>query len=212
MFVHQSKLDHLLQPADYFSREAFDRERHLLFLRHWQIAGLAHQIGRFGDYLACSVHGIPVIVHNDNGSIVAFKNVCAHRHAMLQPNGSGRQKQLTCQYHGWQYQGDGRVSKVPDGESFKGIQADEFCLTRVKAEVCGPFVWVCLDPLADSFRSHLGGFSDEFDAAFGVHRHFGTWQTDHAAAETDSARRHGTLAEGPGRADREPAFRNSQPP
>jgi len=136
MFVHQTKLEPLLKPADYFSREAFVNERELLFPHHWQIVGFVHQVANEGEYLACDVGGIPVIVHNAGGSIGGFRNACAHRNAMLRPNGSGKQTRLTCQYHGWQYDGAGKVCKVPDGQSFKGIKSEDFCLTRVSTEVC----------------------------------------------------------------------------
>ncbi len=180
MFVHQTKLEPLLKPADYVSREAFVNERALLFPHHWQIVGFAHQVANEGEYLACDVGGIPVIVHKTGGSIGGFRNACAHRNAMLRPNGSGKQTRLTCQYHGWQYDGAGKLCKVPDGQSFKGIKSEDFCLTRVSTEVCGPFLLASLNPKASSFRDHLGAFSDEFDAYFGHHRLFGTWQTEHA--------------------------------
>ena len=68
---------------------------------------------------------------------------------------------------------------MPDGQSFKGIKADQLCLDKLRAEICGPFVLICFDPTVPSFREHLARFSAEFDTAFGNHRLFGVWQTDH---------------------------------
>ncbi|MBC7967364.1 MAG: aromatic ring-hydroxylating dioxygenase subunit alpha [Fuerstia sp.] len=180
MFVHQGKLDPLLRPEDYCAEESFSRERRDMFSRQWNIVGLAESLSRAGDYIAVEVQGVPVIVHHSDGTINAFRNSCAHRHSMLRPHGTGNQPRLTCQYHGWQYQNDGKVTRVPDGQSFKGIKADQFCLAQVRSEVCGPFVLVCLDDHAASFRSHLGDLASEFDTSFGHHRHFGTWKTTHA--------------------------------
>ena len=180
MFVHHGKLDHVLPPSAYVSESSFLFERQNLFLKHWHIVGLAESVREKGGYVASEVMGIPVVVHHGDQGVVAYRNTCAHRHAMLCPNGSGHQLQLTCQYHGWQYSGEGRVCKVPDGPSFKGIKAEQLRLDGVKVEVCGPFVLVCFDPAVKSFRDHLGDFAAEFDAAFGQHRPFGTWQTEHA--------------------------------
>lgn len=178
MFVHQGKLDHILPASAYSSGEAYRAEQ-LMFKHHWHVAGLSESVRDKGGYVACEIHGIPIIVHHGDSGIVAFRNVCAHRHSMLCPQGVGSQSRLTCQYHGWQYSGEGRVCKVPDGQSFKGIKSEDLRLDGLRAEVCGPFVLVCFDNASPSFRSHLGEFSSEFDQCFGQHRLFGIWQTEH---------------------------------
>ncbi len=180
MFVNQGKLDHLLTPPCYVSEESFAGERRHVFDRHWHIVGMAETVGRPGDYLACDVLGVPIIIHNSDGNIAAFRNSCAHRHSMLRPKGSGNQLRLTCQYHGWQYQHDGKVAKVPDGQSFKGIKADQLCLGKVRCEICGPFILVNLGSDEATFRNHMGSFSAEFDDYFSSHRHIATWKTSHA--------------------------------
>lgn len=179
MFVHQTKLEHVLPASDYHSAEAFEREQESLFRQQWQIIGLSDAVAKPGGYLAAELSGLPVIVHNQDGVISGFRNACAHRHAQLRPNGCGNQERLTCQYHGWQYNAEGRVAKIPDGGSFKGIKAEQFCLGKIRTEVLGPFVFATLAPSGPSMREFLGEFASEFDQYFGAHRLFSQWETAH---------------------------------
>ena len=87
MFVHHGKLDQLLSPSAYVSNESFEAERSELFRRNWHIVGLAESLQPAGAYIACEVLGVPVVVHRGDHGPVAFRNACAHRHAMLVPNG-----------------------------------------------------------------------------------------------------------------------------
>ena len=178
MFEHQGKLEHILPASAYSSAETWLQERRM-FDSHWHLAGLSESVREKGGYLAAEVRGVPVVVHHGDSGVVAFRNVCAHRQSMRCPHGTGNQPRLTCQYHGWQYSGEGRVCKVPDGQSFKGIKAEELRLDGIRAEVCGPFVFVCFDESSSGFKNHLGEFREEFDSFFGEHKLFGIWQTEH---------------------------------
>lgn len=54
-----------------------------------------------------------VIVRRHEDQIVAFVNVCAHRHARRTHVRCGSSERLRCQYHGWEYRGaDGEVLHV----------------------------------------------------------------------------------------------------
>lgn len=179
MFVHHTKLDQLLKPESYSSQAFWSAEVSGLFRKSWQYAGLASAVANEGDYLACDVAGIPVVIRNAGGKLVAFKNVCAHRHSMLVRPGCGHSATLKCMYHGWEYGEEGRVSKIPDGKSFKGIKAADYCLEKFRIDRIGPLLFVNCSGGSDTLRESLGELAAELDRHFGSHELVWRWVTEH---------------------------------
>ena len=65
--------------------------------------------------------GTPVLLTRDaDGRVRALANVCRHRGVRL-ADGSGRAKRLTCPFHAWTYDLDGRLSAVPSAAAFEGM-------------------------------------------------------------------------------------------
>jgi choline monooxygenase len=179
MFQSQGKLDHLLRPAAYHAADWHDRELQNLFRTSWQVACLGEQVEKPGSRFALKIAGEPIVVVNQNGTLSALGNVCAHRHSQLVPNGPSHDSRFRCQIHGWEYDETGRLSHLPDGRSFRGLKAHDLCLPRYRLEQFGPFVFVNLSQEGPSFREYLGTFADEFHQFFADCRHVDTWVTEH---------------------------------
>jgi phenylpropionate dioxygenase-like ring-hydroxylating dioxygenase large terminal subunit len=179
MFQHPGALPHVLAPPAYFAPDYFERERERVFAPHWNYAAPAEHLARDGDTVARDVQGTPVLIRNAAGRLRAFRNVCSHRHSLVVPPGRARCEPLRCRYHGWEYDDDGRVARIPDGPSFRGMREpralDEFAVERL-----GGVVLVNLAPGAPSLAAALGGFADEIDRFFGRHRLVWEWTTEHA--------------------------------
>ena len=63
-----------------------------------------------GTYKAIDVAGTPVVITRDpGGSVRAMINVCRHRGSELVAEGTGRAHRLTCPYHAWSYDLNGRL-------------------------------------------------------------------------------------------------------
>jgi len=176
MFVHSGSLPHLLPPAAYTDAEWFARERREMFGRGWHPLCLADQVAKDGDQFAGEILGVPVVVMNREGRLHALRNVCAHRHSQIVPDGpqSGG-KTLRCQIHGWEYDESGCLAKMTDGRSFKGFKAGALCLPSFRVEQAGPLVFVNLSPEGPTFLEHLGDLSAEFQRFYTGLRHVGTW-------------------------------------
>jgi nitrite reductase/ring-hydroxylating ferredoxin subunit len=127
-----------------------------VFLPGWHVLGTLADLPNHGDFFTAELLGKPLIARNERGSIRVFLNVCAHRHALLThaPRGSG--KRLRCQYHGWEYDGDGVACKIPDAACFVPIRRGAERLRAVRAEVLGQLLLVCLDDDAPGPREYLG--------------------------------------------------------
>lgn len=178
MFVADGALLHLLRPADYVTPEA--RARDLALLRkHWHLHALSVDLARDGDQFAADVAGVPVVVRNDGGKLAGFVNVCPHRHSLLTAPGACHADVLRCMYHGWSFDDDGALCKLPDGRSFSGLDGRAVRLRRVAVERCGCLVFVNLDEHAASFASGLHDGGAELAARFGAHRLVDRWTTTH---------------------------------
>jgi phenylpropionate dioxygenase-like ring-hydroxylating dioxygenase large terminal subunit len=62
---------------------------------------------------------------------------------------------IKCGYHGWEYDRDGVVCRIPGGEYFKAMKRKEFVLDRVCAEVLGRLIFVSVDDNAAPLQDFL---------------------------------------------------------
>lgn len=156
MFLADSHLPQLLPREAYFSRDWFDREIEQVFLPSWQLVGLTSDLEKEGDYFTCSLFDRPLLVCRLEGELRAFLNVCAHRYALLTSRPCGNNPTLRCQYHGWEYDSQGRTRKIPDAPNFRPLDRDSAALKRYRVGVCGQLLFVSLAEQGPSLAEHLG--------------------------------------------------------
>jgi nitrite reductase/ring-hydroxylating ferredoxin subunit len=138
------------------------------FAPGWHLVATNYELRRDGDFVTRDLWGTPVIVWHHEGQIVAFLNVCAHRHARLTHERCGSAERLRCQYHGWEYSGaDGEVCTVPDAASFvplgrKGLRER---LRALRVETLGGLVFVSLKVFSGKRRGE-GEVVHELDERF----------------------------------------------
>ncbi len=178
MFHHRGRLDHLLAPNAYSNPAFFEREQNEIFDHSWHFVAIASELASPGDYVATDVRGVPVVCRNADGQLRAFRNTCLHRHTRIVPPGRGSGERLRCQYHGWEYGSEGRIAKIPDGASFKGLHAKEWCLKQYPVATLGALVFVNLRDRAEDLRTSLGTLSEELDHFFGDHRVVSRWTAE----------------------------------
>jgi phenylpropionate dioxygenase-like ring-hydroxylating dioxygenase large terminal subunit len=153
-------------PTDrYASRAYHERERDLLWMRVWQIAGRAEEIPEPGDWKVYSIlRQSFVVVRSKDGEIRGFVNACRHRGNAL-CSGKGRSSRFVCSYHKWSYGLDGELLGVPrpdfDGalEDFVGAK-DDLALRQVPVECFAGFIFLNPDPKAAPLAEFLGEAAD----------------------------------------------------
>jgi phenylpropionate dioxygenase-like ring-hydroxylating dioxygenase large terminal subunit len=87
------------------------REKHAMVRHVWQIACLSKDVRRKpAQVTVCGRH--LVLFRDGSGKIAALEDRCAHRNA---PLSIGRicGNRLQCAYHGWEYDRDGSVARIP---------------------------------------------------------------------------------------------------
>ncbi|MGE0801107.1 MAG: aromatic ring-hydroxylating dioxygenase subunit alpha [Lautropia sp.] len=113
-----------------------------------------------------------VVVRGSDRKVRTFLNICPHRgnRIVRAPAGnlgvaapSGNPKHMTCMFHGWQFDAQGRCVEIPREKA--GYQ-DRVCkagvgLQEIRTEVAhGGFVWITLDPAAEPLARFTAGAFD----------------------------------------------------
>ncbi len=103
---------HALEREFYTEPQIFELDMERLLLRHWFCAGHVSSVSRPGEFLVVDLGTESVIiVRTQQGQINALVNVCRHRGSRICTARSGRAAagRLTCPYHAWSYDLDGRL-------------------------------------------------------------------------------------------------------
>ena len=98
----------------YTDPEIFELEMERIFGRAWLYVGHASQVSAPGDFITTELGRQPVImVRHRDGTIHVLLNRCTHRGAKVINERKGNAPRLTCCYHGWSFDTDGRLAGVP---------------------------------------------------------------------------------------------------
>jgi phenylpropionate dioxygenase-like ring-hydroxylating dioxygenase large terminal subunit len=151
-----NRLD-VLDPSRYYSPEFMAREWVKMWTRTWLIAAIETDIPEPGDYSVFHLgRESIIIVRQENGSIKALYNVCAHRGNQLVQNDRGSLVQFTCSFHSWQYGLDGACTRITDKETFNpDLVCENPALKEVRCETYAGLIFINLDdnppPLKEQF-------------------------------------------------------------
>ena len=163
-----------LPPAIYHSQEILDLEKQRIFARGWVCAGRLAEIATPGEYIALDILDQAVfVIRQKDGSVKAFPNVCLHRCATLL-KGRGKVRRVSCPYHSWTYELDGRLVGAPYMQRTDGFEKSGFSLEPLACETWQGFIYVNLDRNASSLvdkLAPLNEFVDDYQMADYVHVH-----------------------------------------
>jgi phenylpropionate dioxygenase-like ring-hydroxylating dioxygenase large terminal subunit len=154
----EPELDTQLIPKDrYVSRDYMEREFERMWSRAWLMAGPIADLEEVGDFFTFEVgRESIVVVRSAPDRIDAFHNSCQHRGYRVCEAGRGHGKSFVCPYHRWAYDLQGRLRGVPDREDFPQGLPQEARMQPVRVESWGAWVFVNMDPEAESLSEYLG--------------------------------------------------------
>jgi len=137
--------------AFYTSKALLELECEQLFRKKWVCLGREEEIPRIGDYLATELVGEPIIlIRTNQNKLKALSNVCRHR-GMPLVEGQGSLKTLTCPYHAWTYDLNGKLLRAPGVDEHHNDFIQNCCLPEFQSQIWHGFIFVNLDPEAPSF-------------------------------------------------------------
>jgi len=130
----------------------------------WSYLCLTGEIPNSGDWVATTLGEVAIIVaRGPDGAVNAFVNRCAHRGNLLCLTNKGHGKEITCIYHGWSYDLEGRLTGVAfeRGVKRQGGMPPEFRredhhLQKLRvAELCG-LVFGTFSEEVEDLEAYLG--------------------------------------------------------
>lgn len=141
-----------IAPEVYAGAERHAREISHVFRKAPLVLGHEAMLPRAGDTLTLDIIGQPLLLaRGRDGGIRGFLNVCRHRGTRLCNNGETgivRRSQVTCPYHNWVYDLDGRLKHVPLEEGFPGIDKADYGLTPIQTGLRHGVIFGLVDPQA----------------------------------------------------------------
>jgi len=166
-------LEPTLPSSWYTSAQVFALEKERIFCREWLCVARAEELVEPGAFRVLEVLGESILlVRNREGQLRAFYNVCRHRGSRLcrEPPAAGAAAvlgggltggRITCPYHRWTYDLDGRLIGAPYLTGEPGFDKSLFSLYPVGLECWGGFVFVHLTPArAAPLAAQLGAIPE----------------------------------------------------
>lgn len=149
-----------LERPFYENDEIFERDLDRLITKRWLLADHASRIPNIGDYFLFEVGKDSIIVIRSTPSkIEAFFNVCRHRGSQLCRKVQGNKKRLTCPYHAWTYQLDGKLRPPP--QMPQDFDPSEFSLHPCHIKEFNGFIFLCVSKdIPPNFEKEYGQFGE----------------------------------------------------
>ena len=147
----------------YDNEEFFALERERIFLPSWQIVGHVNDVPEVGDYMTFEMLGERAfVIRGKDGELRAFHNVCRHRaHAVVMGGQGTCKRAITCPYHGWTYELDGRLKGIPAAETFQGLDQSAYGLKTLDLEIYLGFVFIRFAGDGPSVAERLAPYTEE---------------------------------------------------
>ena len=152
---------HGLPAEAYTSPDIFSLESSQLFERSWTFVGFANDLINVGDIRPINVAGTPLLlVRSFDQQIRVFHNVCRHRNLKLVEKSGNCKNSITCPYHRWTYDLEGRLKVAPyfggDKNTLpEGFKLDDHGLHEVPCRLFHEWLFVNISGDAPSFESHI---------------------------------------------------------
>jgi len=150
----------------YTDPDVFALELERLFARAWVYVGHESQVPQPGDFITAEIARPPVImVRHSDGTVRVLLNRCAHRGAKVLNEPRGHAARLTCLYHGWSYDTDGRLLAVPVPEGCAAAfdKGDFGLASAAGVDLYRGFVFASLASDGPSLDDHLGRMKANID-------------------------------------------------
>ena len=157
MELKQRKMP-VLPVQAYLSQEWFDREQESVFSKTWRFAGLAEDVTEPGQYISvqAGLNNIFIVMGHDH-RLRAFHNICRHRGTQLLRTAGKSRKAITCPYHDWTYDLEGRLISLPDKKrEFPDLDMKCMGLHKASVELWRGMLFVHPDPDAGSIMEWFG--------------------------------------------------------
>lgn len=148
--------------------DAFYEHEKRIWRTAWLVAGRESDLDETGKFITLDLSAINVsvfVVRDSAGKLNAFHNICPHRNGRLVCDYQGNKAAITCRYHGWTFQLDGKLRGIPEQHLFPDINKNDYSLMPVRVDTWGGFVFVNLDSTpAYTLEEYMSGLPGGLEA------------------------------------------------
>ncbi|MEK9994945.1 MAG: aromatic ring-hydroxylating dioxygenase subunit alpha [Halieaceae bacterium] len=151
----------------YWQPDRFDAEDKKIFRTLPHAVAHSSELTTPNTYITRTVNGQPLLITRDQeGRVMAFRNVCRHRGMRLVASDTGCKHRFTCPYHAWTYDLTGALIAAPYfEEGFPELDHSTLGLHPVTVNEVGGLIWICTEKSSTpkSITSHLKDIVDDLD-------------------------------------------------
>jgi len=155
--------DDRVHTALYANPDIFNVEMERIFKNTWVWVAHESEVPTPNSFRTSHVGLEPVIVTRDKaGKIHVLLNRCRHRAASICEKQKGRSSVFICPYHGWSYEVDGRLRKVPYANGYgtdeqgKGLNLADYSLVSLRTESYNGMIFATFRDDLMPLEQHLG--------------------------------------------------------
>ena len=165
--------------ARYLDPDFYQAEIEHVWRKSWLLVGHATEYEKVGSYRLLDLDLAPVVViRGKDGKLRAFLNSCQHRGATVLKAEQGCTPVMSCQYHGWTYNLEGKLIGVTEPETFPHLNTDDYQLVSLRCELWGGMVFINFDQNAPALLEWLPpAVQQRYSATFGSSLRFVSRQT-----------------------------------
>lgn len=142
----------------YRDQAIFEDEMDRIFKNTWVWVAHESDLPGKNTFKTSWVGREPVIVTRDRESdLHVLLNRCRHRAASVCEKGKGKASVFVCPYHGWSYNPDGRLRKVPHAAGYAdNFDTDEFPLVSLRVETYNGMIFATFKDDIEPLETFLG--------------------------------------------------------
>jgi len=149
--------------------EIYRLELKKIFAQSWIQVAHESEIPNAGDFVTRTIGEDPVIVtRTADGEIAILLNVCAHRAMEVCRADAGNATSFKCAYHGWAYDGTGRLLGAPfEREMYGDWDKSKFGLPQARVATRLGVIFGSFGASTPPLDEYLGDIAWYFDQFFG---------------------------------------------
>ena len=148
----------------YFDASHYERELERIWYRNWICLGRSSNLSEPRAYQVFDLGSQQiVVVRGDDQRLRAFHNTCRHRGSVLCNDETGRFRagRITCPYHSWTYDLDGKLVRTTSLIQAEGFDPEDYSLYGVAVEELAGFVFVRIDgDQGPSVEESIDGYTE----------------------------------------------------